>query len=704
MIFRCLSNPGPQIHKYTKTAVALSRILCLQALFFTSSLFAASNLAGDANLLLFPANNEIAVNPDTRLVITFQENAVLGNSGKIRIYDASNDNLVDSLDLSIPPGPRNTRTPSPYDTITYSSIPDKVYTVYDPDLDSSHVYQQKFIGGTTDADVYHFFPVLIDENKASICLHNNSLDYNKTYYVQIDAEVFPTSDGSFSGINGKTDWTFSTKSTAPSADSSWFVVSVDGTGDFCTVQGALDFMPEGNPEHKTIFIKNGVYEEIIYFREKENITLLGESREKVIIRYANNGVFNYKDLSPEPGVAYHNIRAVFAIHKSTDIKIINFTIESIGERPAQAEGLLAIGENIQVHNITILGSGDALQATGTIYLSETSLRGYGDNVLGYGTVFFNRCELISTYGPHLWVRNTDANHGNVFLDCKFRSEGDVETDIARAPTNHGIDYPYVEAVLINCALEGVRARGWGDVGPVRENIHYWEYNSTNLETWEPADVSQRASYSRQLSMEDDSLIIANYSDPTYVLGGWTPEQAPMMLSQPDTINFTRGSKVEILARSAVAPKASYQWYKDGEALVGQVSAFLRIDSVSINDEGIYSASIQNSLGYDSSSVVTMITEAPVLAIDRVESEIISQIKIFPNPADNVLNIEYLGNLTGAVHGSIVNVEGKEVISFRDYIADTSIKTIDISSLKSGVYFVLIENLTQKAYHKLSIIR
>lgn len=178
----------------------------------------------------------------------------------------------------------------------------------------------------------------------------------------------------------------------------------------------------------------------------------------------------------------------------------------------------------------------------------------------------------------------------------------------------------------------------------------------------------------------------------------------MMLSQPDTINFTRGSKVEILARSAVAPKASYQWYKDGEALVGQVSAFLRIDSVSINDEGIYSASIQNSLGYDSSSVVTMITEAPVLAIDRVESEIISQIKIFPNPADNVLNIEYLGNLTGAVHGSIVNVEGKEVISFRDYIADTSIKTIDISSLKSGVYFVLIENLTQKAYHKLSIIR
>ena len=54
---------------------------------------------------LFPANKATAVNPDVQLKLTFNQPPVIGTSGKVRIYEAANDRLVDQLDLSIPAGP-----------------------------------------------------------------------------------------------------------------------------------------------------------------------------------------------------------------------------------------------------------------------------------------------------------------------------------------------------------------------------------------------------------------------------------------------------------------------------------------------------------------------------------------------------------------------------------------------------------------------
>jgi len=126
------------------------------------------NVTGD--LILYPASGLQDVNPDVHLRITFPSAPPLGNQGTIRVYDASNNKLVDELDLSIPPGPRNNRTPAPYDTLKYNAIPDTVYSVNNPDLDTTHVYQQNYIGGDTQYDTYHFFPVLINDEEATIVL------------------------------------------------------------------------------------------------------------------------------------------------------------------------------------------------------------------------------------------------------------------------------------------------------------------------------------------------------------------------------------------------------------------------------------------------------------------------------------------------------------------------------------------------------
>jgi pectin methylesterase-like acyl-CoA thioesterase len=486
--------------------------------------------------VLFPAKGARDVNPDTHLVITFPSTPTLGTSGTIRIYDAAGDRLVDTLDLGVPPGPtsgagalagRVPYTPVPYD-YTRTRRPTNADTT--PGTPSGvaertpPTYQLTIIGGFTDA--FHFYPVIVHDRVATIYPHHDLLAYGHRYYVQMDPGVLTLAGGGFTGVTGKSDWTFSTKPRAPAADARRVVVAADGSGDFNTIQGAFDFVPDMSPKRVTIFVKNGVYEEIVYFRNKTNVTLLGEDREKVEIRYANNEIFNPHPSNVAtnewPGT-FPSRRAVFAADHSTGIHLVNLTIRNLSR--GQAEGLLITGEQNIVSHVSVYGSGDALQVNGSAYFAESLIAGDGDTVLGRGPAFFDRCELQSR-GPFTWTRNTAANHGNVFLNCRFTSIGDTPAVIARAPANGGRTYPNAEVVLLNCALDGVAPVGWGEIGGDTTNVHYWEYNSTNLRDGSPVDMTGRHPASKRLTREQDAATIANYSNPAWVLGGWRPALEP----------------------------------------------------------------------------------------------------------------------------------------------------------------------------------
>jgi pectinesterase len=310
------------------------------------------------------------------------------------------------------------------------------------------------------------------------------------------------------------------------------VVSDDGIGDFNTVQGALDSIPDYHPQPVTVFVKNGMYEEIVYFRNKTNITILGEDRDKTVVFYANNEVFNPHPVNIKtnevPGT-FPSRRAAFSVDHSSRIHLANITIKNTSY--GQAEGLLLNGEENIISHVTIVGSGDALQSNGSAYFTDCRIVGDGDTILGRGPAFFDHCEL-SSQGPFMWIRNTSANHGNVFLYCKFQTRGTGETVLARSPTNGGKNYPYSEAALLHCALAGIAPAGWGEIGGDTSNVHYWEYGSTNLSDGKPIDASQRHPASRQLTLEKDAEIIANYQNPSYVLRGWNPKMAPRISPPP----------------------------------------------------------------------------------------------------------------------------------------------------------------------------
>jgi pectinesterase len=474
----------------------------------------------------FPTNGAKGVNPDTHLVLTFSSAPAIGRSGQVRIFDAADHKLVDTLDMSVPAGPDpahrigspdiDPNPPTPTTTTpAVKSIP--------ADL---HSYQLNTIGGLAG---FHFYPVIVHGNVATIYPHNGALQYHRRYVVEIDPGVLTPAGGSFAGFK-KSEWTFATKNAAPAVSATRVVVAADGNGDFSTVQGAADFVPSNPAKRVTIFIRNGTYEEIVFFQKKSNITFQGEDREKVQVGYANNSAFN----PPMPGPSR---RCAFSVYDSNGIVLENFSVSNYAY--GQAEGLLIYGDKVEVKNVNIKGSGDALNLRGRIYLANSRIIGDGDTILGVGAAYFKDCE-IQSMGPYMWIRNTDANHGNVFVNCTFLTRQRPATQrsaeatmksapprpsmgavLARLPNNHGLNYPYAEAVLIHCKLSGIPAEGWGPVEGNTDHLHLWEYSGTDMEG-KPMDVSKRHPASRQLTMEKDAEAIANYSKPAFVLGGWDP--------------------------------------------------------------------------------------------------------------------------------------------------------------------------------------
>ena len=302
------------------------------------------------------------------------------------------------------------------------------------------------------------------------------------------------------------------------------VVAADGSGDFNTVQGAVDFVPDNPAKRVTIFIKNGNYEEIVFMRHKSNLTFRGEDPDKVQVGYDDNSAFN----PPMPGP---NRRCAFSVYESSGIELTNFTVNNYYF--GQAEALLIYGSKNIVSHMTLKGSGDALNLRGSVYIADNTIIGDGDTILGVGPAFFRHCEIRSV-GPFMWIRNTEENHGNVFVDCTFtaisrRQPWNLTTApnrkpspiLARLPINDGLSYPYAEAVLINCKLSGIPPEGWGPVDGDTSHLHLWEFHSTDADG-RPIDISHRHPASKQPTEPQDAQTIANYSDPAFVLGGWTP--------------------------------------------------------------------------------------------------------------------------------------------------------------------------------------
>lgn len=78
--------------------------------------------------------------------------------------------------------------------------------------------------------------------------------------------------------------------------------------------------------------------------------------------------------------------------------------------------------------------------------------------------------------------------------------------------------------------------------------------------------------------------------------------------------------------------------------------------------------------------------------------------IYPNPTSDLLHFQLPNNFSGLIKGSIIDLSGKEHITFRENMEGKTMKSLDVSSLNAGFYLLTVNNSSQVAQQKLSILK
>ncbi len=268
-------------------------------------------------------------------------------------------------------------------------------------------------------------------------------------------------------------------------------VALDGSGDYKSIQDAINDCKSFPYERITIYIKNGIYKEKIKVNEwNTNILLIGENKEKTVITYDDN--FNKIGLGKNSTFYTYSL-----LVEANDIILKNLTIENSSGDIGQAVALSVISDRVVVDNCRILGCQDTLYTSGEgkQYYKNCYIEGTTDFIFGSATAFFDNCQIHSKKNSYITAASTPKNalFGLVFNECSLTSNDDV--------TNVYLGRPwriYAKTVFINCQLGShIAPEGWFNWSKPEAEItsYYGEYNSKG-EGYSP---KSRAKWSRQLT-------------------------------------------------------------------------------------------------------------------------------------------------------------------------------------------------------------
>lgn len=297
-----------------------------------------------------------------------------------------------------------------------------------------------------------------------------------------------------------------------------FVVAQDGTGDFLTVQEAINAVPDfrkGGPTR--ILIKRGVYKEkLVVANTKDGIHLIGE----------DGVVLTYDDYAQKPNIFGENKGTC----GSSSVYIYgpnfvaeNITFENSSGPVGQAVACFIGSDRVVFRRCRFLGFQDTLYTFAKSmrsYFEDCYIEGTVDFIFGSSTSVFNRCELYAKRsGGFLTAPSTPEGQafGYVFFNCRLTCADSVVTASVWLSRPWR---PYAQCVFIDCDMgRHIIPEGWNNWGNAanEQTAFYAEYRSTGA----GAAPDRRVSWSHQLSD-------AKHYDLQQVLAGndhWNPLSA-----------------------------------------------------------------------------------------------------------------------------------------------------------------------------------
>lgn len=201
------------------------------------------------------------------------------------------------------------------------------------------------------------------------------------------------------------------------------IVAADSSGDFTTIQAAIDSIPKDNSQKKVILLKKGIYPAKIRI-DRNCITILGEERQNTRIEYA----IRAEDFAKNPdqiGRAVVNIEGI-------DVTIRNLTISNT--QPSTGS-----------HAYAIYGS-----KLNRLILCDCDLFSVGADTLSpwnayNGMYFISNCFIKGGVGlanMRGWCYMQDCSVYEVIRHAAIRHDGSKDRDM--------------KFVMRNCKFDGVK--------------------------------------------------------------------------------------------------------------------------------------------------------------------------------------------------------------------------------------------------------
>ena len=280
------------------------------------------------------------------------------------------------------------------------------------------------------------------------------------------------------------------------------VVARDGTGDYRTLNEAMEGVRAFMDYKVTVLIKNGIYKEkVILPSWLENVDLIGENAENTIITYDDHANINKMG----------TFRTYTFKVEGSSITFKNLTIENNAARLGQAVALHTEGDRLTFINCRFLGNQDTIYtgAKGTrLYFLNCYIEGTTDFIFGPSTALFRNCTIHSKSNSYITAASTpkDIEVGYVFKNCKLTAAPGVDKVYLGRPWR-----PYAATVFINCELgKHICPAGWDNWrNPENEKTaRYAEFGSTG----EGAGNTNRVKWAKQLTKKE----VGRYEDSGYL--------------------------------------------------------------------------------------------------------------------------------------------------------------------------------------------
>ena len=275
-------------------------------------------------------------------------------------------------------------------------------------------------------------------------------------------------------------------------DKLYITVSQDGSGDFNSIQNAIEACKAFPDSRITIFVKNGIYKEKVVVPScNTQLSIVGESADKTILTYDDY----FDKINRGRNSTFYTYTLLV---EANDFILENITVENSAGLVGQAVALHVDGNRCIFRNCRILGNQDTLYAAGELshqYFEGCTIEGTTDFIFGEATVLFEKCTIHCKSDSYITAGSTSQGKafGFVFLNCKITASESAKKVYLGRPWRI-----FAKVAFLNCEMGSfITPEGWHNWSkPESEKTTFFaEYNNSGS----GSAIKKRVLWSHQLS-------------------------------------------------------------------------------------------------------------------------------------------------------------------------------------------------------------